>query len=81
MKKSLLRDLENISEVFDNDDTAESLREIAAVCQEEFDSWSDRRQESERGEAMQEFIDHLEAAADAFDDMRSELSEALEMDI
>lgn len=81
MKKSLLRDLENMAEVFDNDDAAESLREIAAACQEELDSWSDRRQESERGEAMQEFIDHLEAAADAFDDMRSELSEALEMDI
>ena len=35
----------------------------------------------EAGETMQQYIDHLNSAADAFDEAFSELNEAIEMDV
>jgi hypothetical protein len=70
-----------LSQMNDAVDFATVVREAADKAQEGFDKWSEKTQESEKGEAMQEYIDHLNSAADAFDEAFSELNEALEMDV
>ena len=70
-----------LSQMDDTIDFSNVVRIAADEAQEEFDNWSERTQESEKGETMQEYIDHLNSAADAFDEAFSELNEALEMDV
>lgn len=70
-----------LSQMNDTVDFATVVREAADKAQERFDKWSEKNQESEKGDAMQEYIDHLNSAADAFDEVFSELNEALEMDV
>ena len=81
MKKEFESKLNAIIATMDTIDPPSIIREVAEFYQDKFDNFSERTQESERGEAIQEFIDHLEAAADAFDEAYSELEEALEMDV
>lgn len=70
-----------LSQMDDTIDFSSVVRFAADEAQEKFDNWSERTQESEKGETMQEYIDHLNSAADAFDEAFSELNEALEMDV
>lgn len=70
-----------LSQMDDTIDFSSVVRIAADKAQERFDKWSEKAQESEKGEAMQEYIDHLNSAADAFDEAFSELNEALEMDV
>lgn len=70
-----------LSQMDDTIDFSSVVRIAADEAQEKFDNWSERTQESEKGETMQEYIDHLNSAADAFDEAFSELNEALEMDV
>lgn len=70
-----------LSQMDDTIDFSSVVRIAADEAQENFDNWSERTQESEKGETMQEYIDHLNSAADAFDEAFSELNEALEMDV
>ena len=63
-----------LSQMNDAVDFATVVREAADKAQEGFDKWSEKTQESEKGEAMQEYIDHLNSAADAFDESFSELN-------
>ena len=81
MKKEFESKLSAIIAIMDSVDPPSIIREVAEFYQDKFDNFSERTQESERGEAIQELIDHLEAAADAFDEAYSELEEALEMDV
>ena len=81
MKKEFESKLSAIIAIMDSVDPPSIIREVAEFYQDKFDNFSERTQESERGETIQEFIDHLEAAADAFDEAYSELEEALEMDV
>ena len=81
MKKEFESKLSAIIAIMDSADPPSIIREVAEFYQDKFDNFSERTQESERGETIQEFIDHLEAAADAFDEAYSELEEALEMDV
>lgn len=70
-----------LSQMDDTIDFSSVVRIAADEAQEKFDNWSERTQESEKGETMQEYIDHLNSAADAFDEAFSELNEVLEMDV
>lgn len=70
-----------LSQMDDTIDFSGVVRIATDEAQEKFDNWSERTQESEKGETMQEYIDHLNSAADAFDEAFSELNEALEMDV
>lgn len=70
-----------LSQMNDVVDFATVVREAADKAQERYDKWSEKTQESETGETMQEYIDHLNSAADAFDEAFSELNEAIEMDV
>ena len=70
-----------LSQMDDTIDFSSVVRIAVDEAQEKFDNWSERTQESEKGETMQEYIDHLNSAADAFDEAFSELNEALEMDV
>lgn len=70
-----------LSQMNDVVDFATVVREATDKAQERFDKWSEKTQESETGETMQEYIDHLNSAADAFDEAFSELNEAIEMDV
>ena len=81
MKKEFESKLSAIIAIMDSVDPPSIIREVAEFYQDKFDNFSEKTQESERGETIQEFIDHLEAAADAFDEAYSELEEALEMDV
>ena len=81
MKKEFESKLSAIIAIMDSVNPPSIIREVAEFYQDKFDNFSERTQESERGETIQEFIDHLEAAADAFDEAYSELEEALEMDV
>ena len=81
MKKEFESKLSAIIAIMDSVDPPSIIREVAEVYQDKFDNFSERTQESERGETIQELIDHLEAAADAFDEAYSELEEAFEMDV
>ena len=79
MKKEFESKLSAIIAIMDSVDPPSIIREVAEFYQDKFDNFSERTQE--RGETIQELIDHLEAAADAFDEAYSELEEALEMDV
>ena len=81
MKKEFESKLSAIIAIMDSVDPPSIIREVAEFYQDKFDNFSERTQESERGETIQELIDHLEASADAFDEAYSELEEALEMDV
>ena len=81
MKKEFESKLSAIIAIMDSVDPPSIIREVAEFYQDKFDNFSERTQESERGETIQELIDHLESAADAFDEAYSELEEALEMDV
>ena len=81
MKKEFESKLSAIIAIMDSVDPPSIIREVAEFYQDKFDNFSERTQESERGETIQELIDHLEAADDAFDEAYSELEEALEMDV
>lgn len=81
MKKEFETKLNAIITLIDAINPSDAIREAAEFYQDKFDNYSEKTQESERGETMQELIDHLEAAADAFDEGYSEVLEALEMDV
>lgn len=81
MKKEFESKLSAIIAIMDSVDPPSIIREVAEFYQDKFDNFSERTQESERGETIQELIDHLESAADAFDEAYSELEEAFEMDV
>ena len=81
MKKEFESKLSAIIAIMDSVDPPSIIREVAEFYQDKFDNFSEKTQESERGETIQELIDYLEAAADAFDEAYSELEEALEMDV
>jgi len=81
MKKEFEGKLNGICTALEVLDPSDHIRTVAEFYQEKFDNYSERTQESEKGEMVQELIEHLEAAADAFDEAFSELSEALEIDV
>ena len=81
MTKEFESKLSAIIAIMDSVDPPSIIREVAEFYQDKFDNFSEKTQESERGETIQELIDHLESAADAFDEAYSELEEALEMDV
>lgn len=57
----------------------DGIRHIADVEQEKFDNWSERTQESEKGEMTEELIDKLTEVADQLDDVVSSLQEAIDL--
>mgnify|MGYP004659877643 CR=1 FL=1 len=80
MKKENYKRIAAIMGIMDSIDISDIIREISAKEQERFDNWSETTQDGEKGELQQEMIDHLDAAADAFDEFYSELNEAMEIE-
>ena len=81
MKKSTLKNLENTIAFPETSELSDILRSIAEEAQEEFDKLSERAQSGVKCDALKEFIDHRENAADSLDEAYSEIQEALEIDI
>lgn len=81
MKKAALKNLESTIAFLESSELSDILRSISEEAQDEFDKLSERAQEGEKGDALQEFIDHLENAADSLDEAYSEIREALDIDI
>ena len=59
--------------------TPDGIRHLADVEQDMYDKWSERKQESEKGEMTAELIDKLMETADQLDEAVSLLQEALDL--
>lgn len=81
MKKKTAEKLNGLIQILDSIDVENLLDFAVDEAQDKYDNFSERTQESERGELQEELIEHLEAARDAFTEFYSELCEALEIEI
>ena len=72
--KSLIKQLEEVYEKFENlksdcEEISQAISDIRNEEEEAYDNLPEGIQESERGERMQEVIEHLESAIDEIDNV------------